>query len=1020
MALNPASLAYLLLAGMLLQAGLTHAAVAGRAGHDRRHALIAAVSLCAGLLLIGSVWRDAASTIDSMGRALRFNVAVTVLCCVALVWFARAYAGFRASWFPWLYSAAGLLLMLVDLSRAHGLSFEQIVALKQLSLPWGPPAHIPVGTPSLWFWPATAWGLIGLGYLLLAAGHTWLRQRQGTGLPMALLSLALPLSLLHDVMARAANRPTLMIAPLALALLVFAFGAVFGAEQRRQRARGRDALEQAQQRADDQRAAMLRLLTTEQVQQADLSGIVKALTRELAQTLGVERVGVWMYSEDGTRLQCRSLYQLSEQRWLATPVLAVADYPAYFAALSGKGCLCIEDANAAPELAELKEAYLRPLGIGAMLDAGINLAGRWIGVLCLEHVGPTRAWYADEQAFVGTAAAMVAEMVADAERARAERAIRAIAAGVANSPQDRFYLQIVSNLASLFDAEIAYVGVLQSDGITLTTLALWSDGQEQPNLTYSLKGTPCERVLSGAGCQYSEGVCERFPEDEMLNEMGAEGYVGAPFFDSDGHRLGLVGVIKRSQLEVNDNTAGILNIFAARCGAEIRRQRSEEHIRQLAFTDYLTGLGTRARMYEYLTALIEKLRGSGETAALLLIDLDHFKTINDALSHDVGDDVLRSVGRRLQSAVDNDVLLARIGGDEFALVKRSRSRSRKQAEREASELGQRLLSVLEQPLFVAERSFNLGASLGLVVFPDNGENTRDLFRHAEVALYRAKSMGRGRLQVYLPTLQTAAANRLKLEEGLRRALADEQLELYFQPKVDADAQVIGAEVLLRWSHPELGSVSPTDFIPLAEETGLIIGIGRWVIDKTLQHLAKWKQDSVPFNGSLSINISPWQLAQPDFAELVIELARLHGVESRRITLEVTETAVLQDMHEAINKLKSLRLNGFRISLDDFGTGYSSLSHLRDLPLDELKIDRAFVLEVEDEQDHPLVESMIAIAGHMGLEVVAEGVDSELKRERLIRMGCKQFQGYLFSRPLPEQAFLWWLADRAASRLVRAG
>lgn len=1019
MALNLASLVYLLLTGMLLQAGLTHLVVGLRAGRDRRRVLIAVVSLCAALLLVGSVWRDGASSIDQMGRALRFNVAVIAVGCIALVWFGRAYAGFRSSWLPWSYSAAGIGLILLDLSRPHGITFEQIQALREYAVPFGPPARAPVGIAGTWLWPATLWGVLGLGYMAFAAAHTWYRQRQATSLLILVLSLALPLSVLRDVAARADSQATIVIGPIALALLVLTVGMVFGLELSRQRNRSRLELAAGRQRADDQRAAILRLLSIEAVQQADLPAVLQAMTRELAETLAVDRVGVWLYSEDGTRLQCRSLYQLGQQRWLENHVLQVADFPRYFAALAKSGRISVDDASAAPELEELWEGYLRPLGIGAMLDAGINLGGRWIGVLCLEHVGSPRAWQADEQAFVGTAAAMVAELVADAERARTERAIRSIAAGVANSPQDRFYIQIVSNLAQLFDAEIAYVGVLDGDGQQISTLACWVDDKQQANFNYELQGTPCEQVVSGGGCVYPSGVCVQFPDDDLLQQMGADGYVAAPFFDAEGKQLGLVGVIKRSPLDVNENTAGILNIFAARCGAEIRRQRSEEHVRQLAFTDYLTGLGTRARMYEYLNGLLDKLRNSGEHAALLLLDLDHFKTINDALSHDIGDEVLRSVGRRLQSAVDAEVLLARLGGDEFALVKQSRSRLRKQAEREAIELGQRLLSILEEPLFVGERSFNLGASLGVVVFPDNGETTRDLFRHAEVALYRAKSLGRGRLQMYLPTLQTAAANRLKLEEGLRRALAESQLELYYQPKVDVDMQVVGAEALLRWSHPDLGSVSPADFIPVAEETGLIISIGRWVVDRTLESIARWQNDGVPFEGSVAINISAWQLAQPDFAEMVSDCARFHAVEPQRITLEVTETAVLQDMRDVVHKLKALREQGFRISLDDFGTGYSSLSHLRDLPLDEIKIDRAFVIEVEDETVHPLVESMIAIGGHMNLDVVAEGVDSELKRERLTRMGCRQFQGYLISRPLPEQAFLWWLADRAASlRLSR--
>lgn len=257
-------------------------------------------------------------------------------------------------------------------------------------------------------------------------------------------------------------------------------------------------------------------------------------------------------------------------------------------------------------------------------------------------------------------------------------------------------------------------------------------------------------------------------------------------------------------------------------------------------------------------------------------------------------------------------------------------------------------------------------------------------------------------------MQVAAINRFHLEEGLRLAIVNNELELYFQPQVDDAGRMIGAEALLRWHHPELGDIAPDTFIPVAEETGLIHSIGGWVFDQSCARLADWIRRGVPFIGHLSVNVCPWQFARPDFVEQICGALTTHRVDPGRLMLELTETALLYDLEATIDKLKELRALGIRVSLDDFGTGYSSLAHLRDLPLDELKIDKTFIKELNISSKHPLVESMIAIGQHMGLAVIAEGVETKIQRDVLIQLGCECFQGYLFARPLPEGDFLQWL------------
>jgi EAL domain-containing protein (putative c-di-GMP-specific phosphodiesterase class I) len=278
-----------------------------------------------------------------------------------------------------------------------------------------------------------------------------------------------------------------------------------------------------------------------------------------------------------------------------------------------------------------------------------------------------------------------------------------------------------------------------------------------------------------------------------------------------------------------------------------------------------------------------------------------------------------------------------------------------------------------------------------------------------MALYRAKNQGRGNVQFYLPDLLTAATSRLHLEEGLRHVIANRELKLHFQPQVDHHGNMIGAEALLRWHHPDMGDIPPTTFIPVAEETGLIHPIGRWVLDQACASLKSWLKAGIPFHGHLSINVCPWQFVHTDFVTLVQECITHHQIDPQWLMLELTETALLYDLEDTIAKLKALRSLGLKISMDDFGTGYSSLAYLKDLPLDQIKIDRAFISELDSTQKHPLVETMISIGRHMQLDVIAEGVETEMQRKILVELGCVNFQGYFFSLPLPENEFAEWLS-----------
>jgi diguanylate cyclase (GGDEF)-like protein/PAS domain S-box-containing protein len=589
---------------------------------------------------------------------------------------------------------------------------------------------------------------------------------------------------------------------------------------------------------------------------------------------------------------------------------------------------------------------------------------------------------------------------------REERALKTISAGVSGQYGDEFFQQMVRSLGELFGARYAFIGVLNEfNPLQVDTLSVNKDGVIQKNISYDLEATPCENVVGQFTCTYPDNVQELFPEDPMLKEMGVISYIGAPIFDMEKEPLGLVVVLDDKPMHDIGQVTPVLEIYASRAGAELQRIKSDEHIRHLAYNDYLTNLANRAALHERLSSMLAMTKRNNTRGALLIIDLDHFKTINDALSHDVGDEVLRLVGQRLNGVANKQVFLARIGGDEFAAVFVDEQNEQESMFQEAAlELAAAITTVLEDPIQLDERILNIGASIGIALFPEHGQSELDILRHADMALHRAKNMGRGNVQMYEAVMQELVDERLEIEKGLRRAIELDELSLNYQPQINTRGEMTGAEVLLRWHHSELGQINPGRFIPVAEETGLIHAIGKWVLDKSCEQLRSWHEEGLLFTGHLSINVSAWQFANSRFVAQVGDALEEYRIAPERVVLELTESALLYDTQEAIEKLELLRDQGFRIALDDFGTGYSSLAYLKDMPIDILKIDKAFIDELLNDSEQPLVESIIAMGHHMDMEVVAEGVETEAQKNTLEELGCLVFQGYYFSRPLEKDAF----------------
>jgi diguanylate cyclase (GGDEF)-like protein len=403
--------------------------------------------------------------------------------------------------------------------------------------------------------------------------------------------------------------------------------------------------------------------------------------------------------------------------------------------------------------------------------------------------------------------------------------------------------------------------------------------------------------------------------------------------------------------------------------------------------------------------------------ALLFIDLDHFKTVNDSLGHPVGDALLREVTARLAGCLRNEDTLARLGGDEFVVLLEALADTSEQAGKLAAEVGEKLLQSLHGSYIIGEHELVVSASIGIALHPFAEQGAADVLKQADTAMYRAKQSGRNALHFFAPEMQAAIDQRLQLQSELRQAIDRNQLSLEFQPQLAlADGRVIGAEALMRWHHPTRGEIPPAQFIPLAEETGLILELSDWMLERACSCLARWQADW-PWL-VLAINVSPRELRKAGFVERISSALQRYGVPAGRLELEITEGSLLEEVEQCIAAMQSLKALGVRFAIDDFGTGYSSLAYLKRLPLDRLKIDRSFVDGLaRDASDLALVETILAIGRNLGLECIAEGIESEEQLAMLRQRGCELAQGYHFSRPLDEAGFQSWVLEREGRQLM---
>lgn len=432
------------------------------------------------------------------------------------------------------------------------------------------------------------------------------------------------------------------------------------------------------------------------------------------------------------------------------------------------------------------------------------------------------------------------------------------------------------------------------------------------------------------------------------------------------------------------------------------RKSAEAEIQQLAYYDSLTGLPNRRMLLDRLHKLVEVGVHDAQPGALIFIDLDNFKTLNDTHGHDVGDMLLKEAGRRLVGAVRRNDIVARLGGDEFVIVLRGVRETLKVFRRHAQVVGDKILAVMDKPYSLNNIEHHSSASLGIYVFDTSADSVTDMLQRADLAMYQAKSDGRNAVRFFEPDMQYQVSRRTALENSLRNALRQEEFRLHYQPQVTDQGQLLGFEALLRWQHPERGLLDPSEFISVIEESGMIVPVGMWVIRAASEKLARWARDPRTAQLTLSVNVSAKQFRDDRFVDEVLLVLRDTDLPHRRLNLELTESLLVDNIQQLINKMNVLKSAGVCFSLDDFGTGYSSLSYLRQLPLDELKIDHSFFRNVlSQEADAAIVRTIVVLAKSLKLRLIAEGVETERQKTFLIRHGCHAYQGFLFGGPRPE-------------------
>jgi diguanylate cyclase (GGDEF)-like protein len=593
---------------------------------------------------------------------------------------------------------------------------------------------------------------------------------------------------------------------------------------------------------------------------------------------------------------------------------------------------------------------------------------------------------------------------------------------VRSTSEEELFMQICRDAVEFGGMKAAWVGMVDPDTQMVRPVASYGDGVEEflDGIEISVNAdSPVGHGPSGTAIRENRAFwCQDFMNDPSTVPWhdrainGGWAAAAALPLHRNGAVVGTfslyageVNIFDKAARELLTEMAMDISFALDNFSHEVARKQAVDEIEHLAFYDPLTGLPNRRLLLDRLQHALAASARHDNHGAVLFIDLDNFKTLNDSMGHNVGDLLLVEVANRLQACVREGDTVARLGGDEFVVILGDLDEESALAAAQTEAVADKMLTAIRQPYLLRDYEYHNSTSIGISLFRNQETTVDELLKRADTAMYQAKSAGRNTLRFYDPVMQAALEARIALENDLRRALADNQLALYYQTQVDHAGNVFGAEVLIRWRHPQRGLISPLDFIPLAEETGLILPIGQWVLETACAQLKIWEDAPHTRDLQLAVNVSARQFHQPDFVELVQQTLLHHAVNPDKLKLELTESLVLDNIEDTIVKMQALRQVGVRFSMDDFGTGYSSLSYLTRLPLHQLKIDQSFVRNIGTKAtDAVIVQTIIGMADNLGMEVIAEGVETEGQRAFLEQHGCHLCQGFLFGEPVPINVF----------------